>query len=801
MIQKNFFYSIRNRFRFFILFTVVVTISLAFIVILYELENISRNVSINYAKVYTDSFVKEIESTIGSEILLTRRMVQTTSIIDWMMQDDNNDLKKIAFQDLRQFSELYRDNNIFLASEATKHFYLVDKNTSVSQFVSLGTLTEENSDDVWYFETKKIVSPYQLNVDVDRFLGTMRVWINMKVFNQDREFVGIMGTGIFLDPLLNRVFAEHESKGAKALIINEFGAIQLSSDKNLIKQNSFALEETTEKTIYEFLPKDGTSNAVKDYLKFGKDITVLELNDDQYQFLILSPIRDTNWYVATLYNSHSLYAVNNLFPFLMILLGIILAFTIMLNIIVNKLFMNPFELLNKSIMQKEFTHSSTLYGIDRKDEFGTLAQSIQQMNDRMVQSVPVGMFLLSSKGDLLYANPYFLTQFDCPSLRFLQELLKRDFSFVFRHRMDYNEYVQQLKKSEDAYRFEFELYTINRVPFWAEVYLTKIQMKNNQWQYEGILINVQQKKDYEQSLVNLASTDRLTGLRNRLYFDLIVEEEMLRSDRYNHPITLILFDLDNFKRVNDLYGHDIGDQVLINTSNIVRENIRKTDVLARWGGEEIAILMPETDKFGAMIVAEKIRIALEHYEHEKAGVVTSSFGVAERSPLEPYSDWFKRVDHCVFESKSKGRNQISLASDPEIMKQSFVRLVWQPSFNSGNHVIDQEHIKLFTLTNSFLESTMRKNNLDHQLALFTEIFNHLQTHFKNEEQILQEVNFPEDQLHIHVLQHQKLLLECQRLHNDLTHKVSVASEVFTTILNDIIVGHLIYEDSNFFPYM
>lgn len=801
MIPKNFFYSIRNRFRFFILFSVLLTISLAFFVIVYQLEDISKNVSISYAKVYTDSFVNEIESIIGSEILLTRIMIKTESIIDWLMEDDNIGLRNNVFLDLQEFNDLYRDSNVFLAVENTKHFYLLDKNTSYDQFIPLGTLEESNTDDSWYFETRKLEVPYQLNIDVDRFIGTMRVWINMKVFNYDNDFIGIIGTGVYLDPLLNRVFAEHESKGAKALIINEFGAIQLSSDINQIKQNSFAAESSIENTIYQFLPDDGSVKIIEEYLRTSDGTTVLELDDDRYQFLILSPIKDTNWYVATLYNSRSLYALNNLFPFLIILLGIILAFTVILNIIVNKLFMDPFEQLNKSIILKEFTHTSTLYGIDRRDEFGTLAQSIQQMNDRMVQSVPVGMFLLSNSGELLYGNPYFLTQFDCPSLKFLQELLKKDLSFFFKHRMDYNEYVHMLSKAEDSYRFEYELYTINRVTFWAEIYLTKIHLKNNQWQYEGILINIQQKKDYEQSLVNLASTDRLTGLRNRLYFDLIIEEEMQRSDRYNHPITLILFDLDFFKRVNDVYGHDIGDLVLINTSNIVRENIRKTDVIARWGGEEIAILMPETDKFGAMIVAEKIKSALENYEHEKAGVVTASFGVAERSPFEKYSDWFKRVDDSVFESKRNGRNQITLSMDPDIEKQGFVKLVWQPSFNSGNPLIDQDHIKLFTLTNSFLESTMRKNNLDHQLMLFKEIFEHLQLHFRNEEQILKESTFPEDQLNLHITQHEKIIIECQRLQNDLSQSVTFASEVFTTILNDIIVGHLIYEDSNFFPYM
>lgn len=798
---KTFFYSIRNRFRFYILFSVILTISLAAAVIFYVFNSISHDVSLNYAHAYTDSFVKEVESTVGREILLTRRLVQTSTIIDWMKDENNLELKELAFNDLMQFNELYHDNNTFLTPDRSKNFYLIDSTTQFNNFTSLGTLEESNPDDIWYYEAVKTTEPYQLNVDVDRYLNTMRVWINMKVYDKDQSFIGVLGTGIYLDTLLQTIFSEHEDKGAKALIINEYGAIQLSSDPTQIMENSFSQMMNVSKTIYEFVDTNTNKELIKTYLSQSSGTKIVELSGSKYQLLILSPISETNWYVATLYNNKNLYDLNNLLPFIVLLLGVILLFTIGLNVIVNQLFMKPFSALNKSIMAKELTHTSTLYGINRKDEFGTLSQSIQQMTDRMVQSVPVGMFLLSSKSELLYANPYFLEQFECPSLKYMQDLLQKNFSAFFKHRIDYTDYIEQLSKGEDNYRFEFEVYTATHISFWTEIYLTKTKLKNNQWQYEGILINIQQKKDYEQSLVTLASTDRLTGLRNRLYFDLIVEDEMQRSDRYNHPITMIMFDLDHFKNVNDLYGHDIGDQVLVHTANIVRSIIRKTDILARWGGEEIAILMPETDKYGALIVAEKIRTALESYEHEFVGIVTASFGIAERYPLEPYLDWFKRVDQSVFESKNNGRNAVTLANNPELLKQGVVRLVWQPTLNSGNHMIDQEHIKLFTLTNNFLECAMKKEDFEQQISLLEEILHHLKEHFRHEESVLKNVGYPQELLIVHQEKHTAILGKTAELYSDFKEHKQIATEVFTSILNNIIVGHIIYEDTGFFSYL
>lgn len=109
----------------------------------------------------------------------------------------------------------------------------------------------------------------------------------------------------------------------------------------------------------------------------------------------------------------------------------------------------------------------------------------------------------------------------------------------------------------------------------------------------------------------LAITDSLTGLFNRRHFDQCLTDEWLRAARYGHPISLIMLDIDHFKLCNDQYGHSVGDQMLVKVASVLRESVRSTDVVARYGGDEFAILLPETDGDGARVVAGKVRRAVQ----------------------------------------------------------------------------------------------------------------------------------------------------------------------------------------------
>ncbi len=159
-------------------------------------------------------------------------------------------------------------------------------------------------------------------------------------------------------------------------------------------------------------------------------------------------------------------------------------------------------------------------------------------------------------------------------------------------------------------------------------------------------------------LKRMSLEDDLTGCHNRRYFEALVIREQKKAIRYNANMSVIMLDIDFFKDVNDQYGHHVGDVVLKELAKIMSEHIRASDDLARWGGEEFIILLPNTGAEQAVQVAEKLRLKIEHNVFEYNLKITASFGVAEYIQHESYDNLFKRVDSAVYLAKEKGRNQV-----------------------------------------------------------------------------------------------------------------------------------------------
>ena len=175
----------------------------------------------------------------------------------------------------------------------------------------------------------------------------------------------------------------------------------------------------------------------------------------------------------------------------------------------------------------------------------------------------------------------------------------------------------------------------------------------------GIVMDISDRKRLEEKLRQLAITDPLTGAFNRRYLLQVMEREISRVQRYARPLSLIMFDIDHFKRVNDTFGHEQGDAVLKGIAALVRERLRGSDLFVRWGGEEFMILATETALPQAIALAQTLRMALHQSPFPGIGPITASFGVAEYRPEETLDQWLKRVDDLVYQVKREGRNHVS----------------------------------------------------------------------------------------------------------------------------------------------
>ncbi|WP_326491136.1 MULTISPECIES: GGDEF domain-containing protein [Thermus] len=154
-----------------------------------------------------------------------------------------------------------------------------------------------------------------------------------------------------------------------------------------------------------------------------------------------------------------------------------------------------------------------------------------------------------------------------------------------------------------------------------------------------------------------ALTCALTGLPNRRAFELALAREISRAERYGTPFSLVLVDLDHFKRINDTLGHDYGDELLRRVARLLVDQVRREDVVARWGGEEFALLLPSTRAEDAQRIAERLRQVLQA---QNLGL-TASFGVAEYVLGEEEDSLFRRADQALYRAKDAGRNRVEVA--------------------------------------------------------------------------------------------------------------------------------------------
>jgi diguanylate cyclase (GGDEF)-like protein len=167
-----------------------------------------------------------------------------------------------------------------------------------------------------------------------------------------------------------------------------------------------------------------------------------------------------------------------------------------------------------------------------------------------------------------------------------------------------------------------------------------------------------ERKQYasEKLLEHLSITDRLTGIYNRGRFEYTLNL-WIKNMRHD-PFCLLMIDIDNFKKINDSFGHSVGDQALIGITETVTANIRDVDVFARWGGEEFVVLSDRTSLEQAKELAERLRKAVEANSGGEAGKVTISIGIAQYRRKEPILDFMNRADEKMYEAKQAGKNRV-----------------------------------------------------------------------------------------------------------------------------------------------
>lgn len=253
-------------------------------------------------------------------------------------------------------------------------------------------------------------------------------------------------------------------------------------------------------------------------------------------------------------------------------------------------------------------------------------------------------YLLFNEEQAAFVNLLFYPEVMDLWMRLLVFALLLLFSIYARHLLNV-----QIRATEELNAYK------ERLENMVEERTEELETKNSLLEMEIFI-----RKKTEEELQHLAITDPLTHLYNRRKFYELLNMEMQRERRYKTGLALILCDLDHFKTINDHFGHDVGDSVIKIFAQTGKENIRETDVLARWGGEEFIFLIPATDLDSVLAIAEKLRAAIEEIKLPPVGRITASFGITLFDDGDLVESFIKRADDALHKAKKIGRNRVEV---------------------------------------------------------------------------------------------------------------------------------------------
>lgn len=245
----------------------------------------------------------------------------------------------------------------------------------------------------------------------------------------------------------------------------------------------------------------------------------------------------------------------------------------------------------------------------------------------------------------------------------------------------------------------------------------------------GFILMTKERTDYLNKALILK--DSLTGLWNRRRLDEVGVAEVARHHRYGVPSSIALIDIDDFKKINDRFGHQKGDDVLRQVAAACQANLRETDLVGRWGGEEFMVIFPGTAVMDMQTIAEQIRSAVGNIRLESGQPVSVSIGLAACLSSDGWESWFARADAALYQAKSNGKNR-SMFDFPATHADGVLLIDWTEAFETGIAVVDHAHFKLVSVINHWIETAHRPGSMAQLEQELAAVQTHIAAHFEQE---------------------------------------------------------------------
>ncbi|MDD2791113.1 MAG: diguanylate cyclase [Sulfurimonas sp.] len=614
---------------------------------------------------------------------------------------------------LEKYRLKFKDRNYFFAIAGSNKYYFNDIDNSYANKQYRYTLSSENEDDAWFFTLLNTSLEYQINVNEDTLLGTTKVWIDYLIKDKGKT-VAIFGTGIDLSEFLKES-VDIEQEGVRNLFINSKMAIQLERDGDLIDYASVVDSKKSYKNLDLLIQnKEDLQNirALMDELKSTSHQTLktlwIELPEGK-KLLGLSYLRELDWYSITIINPKELTLISDINMFL-ILSFFFLFSLVLVNSIYNKLILHPLKQLHHRINQIEdgtynkeivIKGDGEIAALSERFEklFGAIEENHQELENKIkertlslkeseeklhtiLNTIEGFVYIKDTEHKYTYVNKHVCRLFE----KSYDEIIGKDDSAFVRTQCVEDIFENDTKVIEKGVSIKEEEVRIDKDNN-KKVYLSNktplIREDGTIYGLCGISTDITERINMEEKNRHLAFYDHLTDLPNRRLFDDRLHQALASSKRNDFYGCVMFLDLDNFKPLNDTYGHEVGDQLLIEVATRLKSSVRELDTVARFGGDEFIVLInslckdKEESKEHALLVAGKISSLLAKTYTLKMSQdaqsmpieynCSASIGVVLFKGDKLFKDaLILQADEEMYNAKKSGKNSISFFDNQNI---------------------------------------------------------------------------------------------------------------------------------------
>ena len=452
---------------------VIITMAAALI------TGITGDASKNLARFYSIESVEKFNAYISRDLALAQKVSRSQAVTSWFADEENQEKKITAFNEMMDYAHLLQSVELYFGIYGSLNEFSINAGASLDEFIPYDKLDPNNPDNAWYYECMASENEYVLNIDIDKYSQRWRLWINHKVFDGN-NFVGIFCSGLKIETVLADMYGQYDVNNVKGYVINKDGFIQMDSTHYELHV------EETEHHIHEASSDPAFTQAIDSHLEkingyFDRQIQpeVIRLQGPSnskgtYGYVSIAPIYGTDWSAVTFFNNRSLFSIAKLYPLLIVLLFAFVLYMIAGSILMHRLVFVPLNQLAKSVSEAK-TGAGDIFGHNRNDEIGDLAQIIQEARDKleqrdaMLQTVnQVAAILLHSQIDDFTINLW-----QC--LAMLAKTVNADRAYIWKNHTENNRlYCTQLYEwSGGAQPQDGSAYTVDipyeTLPGWAEM--------------------------------------------------------------------------------------------------------------------------------------------------------------------------------------------------------------------------------------------------------------------------------------------------------------------------------------------